>query len=42
MIPGDLVVKGSSYPQWENHFFDPAHVLLHLNFGLLSNWLATQ
>lgn len=29
MIPGDLVVTGTSYSQWENHFFDPAHGLFN-------------
>ena len=29
MIPGDLVVTGSNYSQWENHFFDPSHGLFN-------------
>ena len=29
MIPGDLVVTGSDYSQWENHFFDPSHDLFN-------------
>ena len=29
MIPGDLVVTGSNYSQWENHFFDPSHDLFN-------------
>ena len=29
MIPGDLVVTGSNYSQWEEHFFDPAHGLFN-------------
>lgn len=28
MIPGDLVVNGSNYSQWEEHFFGPAQPLL--------------
>ena len=28
MIPGDLVVNGNSYTQWEDQFFDPARNLL--------------
>jgi len=27
MIPGDLVVTGSNYDQWKNHFFDPGQSL---------------
>lgn len=27
MIPGDLVVTGSIYSQWKNHFFNPAEKL---------------
>ena len=27
MIPGDLVVTGSKYYQWKEHFFDPAQKL---------------
>ncbi|MEZ4988332.1 MAG: metallophosphoesterase family protein [Saprospiraceae bacterium] len=27
MIPGDLVVTGSNYTQWKEHFFDPSHDL---------------
>lgn len=27
MIPGDLVVNGLTYNQWEDHFFDPSHPL---------------
>jgi hypothetical protein len=29
MIPGDLVVTGTTYSQWEEHFFDPAHGLFN-------------
>lgn len=29
MIPGDLVVTGSNYSQWEQHFFDPSHGLFN-------------
>jgi len=29
MIPGDLVVTGTNYEQWENHFFDPSHGLFN-------------
>ncbi|MCH2198571.1 MAG: fibronectin type III domain-containing protein [Flavobacteriales bacterium] len=29
MIPGDLVVTGTNYSQWENHFFDPSHDLFN-------------
>lgn len=29
MIPGDLVVTGSNYSQWEEHFFDPSHGLFN-------------
>ncbi len=27
MIPGDLVVTGTNYSQWENHFFNPGQAL---------------
>ena len=27
IIPGDLVVNGLTYSQWEDHFFDPSHPL---------------
>ncbi|MEL6986651.1 MAG: metallophosphoesterase [Bacteroidota bacterium] len=29
MIPGDLVVTGNNYAQWENDFFDPSHGLFN-------------
>lgn len=29
MIPGDLVVNGTTYPDWEQHFFDPSHGLFN-------------
>jgi len=29
MIPGDLVVTGTNYSQWEQHFFDPSHDLFN-------------
>ena len=29
LIPGDLVVTGTNYSQWENHFFDPSHDLFN-------------
>jgi hypothetical protein len=29
MIPGDLVVTGTAYSQWEQHFFDPSHDLFN-------------
>ncbi|MEO1257397.1 MAG: metallophosphoesterase family protein [Bacteroidota bacterium] len=29
MIPGDLVVTGTTYSQWEEHFFDPSHDLFN-------------
>ena len=29
MIPGDLVVTGSNYSQWKEHFFGPAQYLFN-------------
>lgn len=28
LVPGDLVVTGTNYAQWQNHFFNPAEDLL--------------
>lgn len=29
MVPGDLVVNGETYAQWEHQFFDPSHGLFN-------------